>query len=89
MIKQYVAFGDYATQKVENGNWAGLKRLFEDSPSTLGKREFKTEEERQAYLCGLQDATGWMDSYPLDADEVKKLSKRIRLSDIDDLSCNY
>jgi hypothetical protein len=50
---------------------------------------FKTEEERMAYLCGLEDATGWMESYPLLPEEVKKLGKRMRLSDVEDLSESY
>ena len=83
MIKQYVAFGDYAAEEVADGNWAGLKQLYEDNPNCLGKREFKTEEEQIAYLCGLEDATGWMETYPLDEDEVRRMSRRIRLTDID------
>ena len=86
MIKQYVVFGDYAVNRAAEGNWAGLKRIFEDCPNSIGKRVFKTEEERQAYIFGLDDAAGWMETWPLSENEVKKMSRRIRLSDIDDLS---
>lgn len=88
-MKVYVAFGDFATHRVADCDWAGLKQIFEDCPNSLGKREFKTKEEVQAYIRGLEDATGWMESYPLDAEEVKKLSRRVRLSDIPDLSYDY
>lgn len=86
MIKQYVVFGEYAVDAAQDGVWTRVKRICEDSPNSIGYREFNTEEERRAYLCGLEDATGWMESYPLDKDEVKKLAKRMRLSDIEDLS---
>jgi len=86
MIKQYVVFGDYAVHAAGEGCYTRLKRIYEDTPNSVGYRKFETEEERKAYLCGLEDATGWMESYPLDADEVKKLSKRIRLSSIDNLA---
>jgi len=86
MIKQYVVFGDYAANRAAERDWAGLKRIFKDSPNSIGKRMFKTEEERRAYLCGLEDATGWMESYPLDADETRGMSRQIPLSDINDLS---
>jgi len=86
MIKQYVVFGDYAANAASEGNFTRVKRICEDSPNSIGYRTFKSEEERQAYLCGLEDATGWMESYPLSTDEVKKLSKRIRLSGIEDLA---
>lgn len=89
MIKQYVAFGDYAAASAADGEWKDLKCIFEDCPNSLGKREFRTEEERRAYLCGLEDAAGWMESYPLDKEEVRKLSRRVRLSDICDLSISY
>ena len=89
MIKQYVVFGDYAVGSAGDGEWSRVKRIFEDDPQVLGYREFNTEEERMAYLCGLEDATGWMETYPLDQDEVRKLSRRVRLRDIENLSDNY
>lgn len=86
MIKQYVVFGEYAVNAASEGNFTRVKRICEDSPNSIGYRTFKSEEERQAYLCGLEDATGWMESMPLSDDDVKKLSKRMRLSDIEDLA---
>lgn len=89
MIKQYVVFGDYAVEAAQDGVWTRVKSICEDSPNSIGYRLFETEEERMAYLCGLEDATGWMESYPLLPEEVKKLGKRMRLSDIENLANNY
>lgn len=88
-MKQYVLFGDYAVEAAKDGVWTRVKRICEDSPNSIGYRVFKTEEERMAYLCGLEDATGWMECFPLLPEEVKKLGKRMRLSDIEDLSERY
>ena len=84
-MEQYVVFGDFAVNKAAEGNWSGLARLFNDDPNTIGKREFKTEDERNAYIKGLDDAIGWMDCWPLSKEELEKLSRHVRLSDIDDL----
>lgn len=89
MIKQFVVFGDYAVEAASDGCWTRVKRICEDTPNSIGYREFKTDEERLAYLCGLDDATGWMESYPLTDEEVKALNKRMRLSDVEDLSERY
>ena len=85
-MKQYVVFGDFATNRVGDGNWKGLAQLYDDCPNTLGKREFKTEEERMAYIQGLNDAVGWMECWPLSKEELKKMSRYIRLTDIPNLS---
>lgn len=84
MIEKYVVFGDYATSAAGWGNWKELAEIIEDTPNSIGKRVFETEAELHAYLCGLEDADGWLSAYPLDEDEVKKLSKRVRLEDIDE-----
>lgn len=86
MVTQYVVFGDFAVNRAWDGNWKGLKQLFEDEPNCIGKREFETEEERSAYIKGLEDAAGWMEAYPMGSEEVRKMSKHIQLSEIDDLS---
>ena len=82
-MKQYVVFGDFATNRAGDGDWKGLAQLYHDCPNTLGKREFKTEEELWAYIQGLNDSLGWMDCWPLSKEEVKKLSKYVRLSEIE------
>lgn len=89
MIKQYVVFGDYAVEAAEEGTWTRVKRVCESCPNAIGYRLFETEEERKAYICGLDDAAGWLSSYPLSADEAKQLSKRMRLSEVEDLADNY
>lgn len=88
MIRQYVVFGDFAVNRAFDGKWKELKQLFEDSPNSIGKREFATEEERIAYLNGLADATGWMECYPLEPEEVRKMSRQIKLSEIYNLAGN-
>lgn len=89
MIKQYVVFGEYAVNAASEGNFTRVRRICDDSPNSIGYRKFNTEEERRAYLCGLDDATGWMESWPLSDEEVKKLRRRMKLSDIQDLADSY
>lgn len=84
MIEKYVVFGYYAVNAAEDGEWKELAEIIDDTPNSIAKRVFETEAELHAYLCGLEDADGWDATYPLDKDEVKKLSKRVRLEDIDE-----
>ena len=88
-MKQYVVFGDDAVSRVLDSNWKEAKKIIKDEPSSFGKREFVTDAERLAYVCGLEDAVGWMEVYPLTDEEVEELKKHARLSDIHDLSSNY
>lgn len=83
-IKQYVVFGDFATEAAENGEWSRLREICDEDPGAIGYRMFDTEEERKAYLCGLEDAVGWMNTYPLSKEEVRKFGKRMRLSEVED-----
>lgn len=85
MIVQYVVFGVAATHKAADGEWKELKEVFGTETDYIGKRRFKTESERIAYLCGLADMAGWMDCYPLDKDEVKKMQRHFKQADITDL----
>ena len=89
MIRQYVVFGKYAIDCVFDEDWSGLNEVFEDTPNSIGYREFNTEEERMAYICGLEDMAGWMESCPLTDEEVSKMEGEIRLSDIDDLKDRF
>ena len=82
MIVQYVVFGECAAEKAADWEWKELKKVLERETGCIGKREFKTEEERQAYLCGISDMMGWMDYYPLDKDEVKKMLRHFKQSEI-------
>ena len=85
MIRQYVAFGDITVNRLCDGDFDNVKQMFDDCPNCLGYRDFKTEEERVAYVRGLNDAVGWMECYPLDKEEEKWLSEHVNLSEIYDL----
>ncbi|MCC8117208.1 MAG: hypothetical protein LIP09_00450 [Bacteroidales bacterium] len=41
-------------------------------------RAFKTEEEAKAYIQGIDDATGWLDSCVLDEYEIKILNNILK-----------
>ena len=85
MIEKYVVFGEDATSAAGWEEWKELAEIIDDTPHSIGKRVFETEAELHAYLCGLADADGWLSAYPLDEEEVKKLSKHVPLEDIDEL----
>lgn len=85
MIVQYVVFGEYAAEKAADWEWKELKNVTKTEVDYIGKRKFKTEAERLAYLNGLDDMLGWMGCYPLDKDEVKKMQRYFKQADITDL----
>lgn len=85
MIEQYVVFGECATHRAADGAWKELKKVIETETDHIGKRKFKTEDERLAYLRGLNDMAGWMDCYPLSKDEAKKMLQHLKQEEIDDM----
>lgn len=84
MIEKYVVFGDFSVVEAENENWKEVASIYEDQPSSIGKRVFETEAEACAYLCGLADASGWLSTYPLLEEEVEELSKYMPIEDIEE-----
>ena len=83
MIKQYVVFGESAVNAACEGKFKKAADL-----GCIGCRTFNTEEERLAYLRGIEDTVGWMEAMPLNSDDVRKLSKRVPLSTIENLEEN-
>ncbi len=84
MVVQYVIFGESAADCAAEGDWSKLKKTLADTGCVV-KREFDTENERSAYLKGIEDLNGWLDSYPLDKDEVKKMLRHFKQSEINNL----
>lgn len=85
MVVQYVVFGECASDRAAEGMWKELKNVTKTEVDYIGKRKFKTEAERLAYLNGLDDMLGWMGCYPLDKDEVKKMQRYFKQADVTDL----
>ena len=84
MVVQYVVFGESAADCAAEGDWRELKKTLADTGCVV-KREFDTESERSAYLKGIEDMNGWLDSYPLNEDEVKEMMRHVSTSDVDEL----
>lgn len=89
MIRQYVVFGQRAIDCVFDGDWNGLNEVLDDTPSCIGYRDFNTEEECNAYICGLRDMAGWMESCIMTDEDVENLKEVIDLSYIENLEDVY
>jgi len=64
---------------VREYTWNGLRALKEclSSEGRIVKRIFDTEEERKAYIKGIDDATGWLESCVIDDDDMRRHSRMI------------
>jgi len=60
-----MVFGEMAADTYLCEGFAALKRVIENGDGQLLQRKFNTNEERCAYLQGLEDQVGWGGSTPL------------------------
>ncbi len=64
----YAVFGSELVEAVEEQDMDKTQYLT-SSPHSVMKREFNSESEKQAYIQGLNDSFGWMESVCLDQDD--------------------
>lgn len=57
----YVVFGSELVKAVTDEDMDGVQYLMQ-VPHSVVKREFDTEPEIKAYMQGLSDSSGWMES---------------------------
>lgn len=67
-----VVYGENAARSYMDGGFEGMRLSITGGEGRLVKREFNTEEERKAYIQGVDDADGWWGSAVMDAEDVKK-----------------
>ena len=75
-FKTYIIFGKVLTRSYDNYGVKGLKTHLDDGEIKL--REFSTEEERRAYLNGLEDAMGWEEWALVEDKDVTKVQNIIK-----------
>lgn len=61
----YAVFGSELVEAISEEDAEAAKYLMQ-TPHSVVKREFDTEAETKAYMKGLDDASGWMESSCLD-----------------------
>lgn len=77
--KVWFAWGEYAAREAESYlAWEkGTERPATDNLN-LSEYEFDTEAELNAFIKGVDEAVGWIDSYQIDAQEsADKILKAI------------
>ena len=65
-----VAFGEQLTKIIANGD--DPEEYADQGAGYMVTHDFKTEAETAAYRQALEDHSGWLESYELDQEEVKK-----------------
>lgn len=63
----YAVFGSELTRAVTEEDMDDVLYLMK-TPHSVVKRNFNSESEMKAYMLGLEDASGWMESMSIDHD---------------------
>ena len=73
-----VVFGERAVNCYMNDNIQSIEDSINGLDGSIIKRSFSTQEELNAYIKGLDDADGWLDSAVLDDQFIKKHPRKIK-----------
>ena len=68
----YVLFGEECVNQCNYGEKVNLR------DGNMEKRVFNTEEERNAYILGLNDAYGWNDFFEIEKKDYDRIRRQNR-----------
>ena len=75
-VTSAVVFGSEATRAYDE-SFRKMAKEVKEGNGCIVKREFGTQNERKAYLQGLEDMAGWEDSMPITWEDIQKHAKEI------------